>query len=99
MADEKKTTEGAKAARAKRRLPKVGKKVAALLAETREAYAAAGKELSREKGEEIVLGPLEHVWPRYLVKELAEFCRLPELGGYEIVDDDDDEDDEEEVGD
>ena len=92
MAEEK--TTDATAAKVKRRLPKVGKKIAALLAETREAYAAAGKELSREKVEEMVLDPLGRVWPNYLVKEIAEFCRLPEVGGYEAEDEEGEEEEE-----
>ena len=94
MADEKKTTPPETKPKKQVRLAATTKTIQNLVTETRQAFAAAGIELSEESVREHVGQAVKAVWHNYLIKEICESCGLTGLPQIEaeIGEDEEEED-------
>ena len=92
MGEEKKTETNKPEKRV--RLSPPTKVIQRLVKETRQAYAAAGHELSEESVKERVEQAVNAVWHNYLIKELCESCGLTGLPQVEVeIGEDEEEED------
>ena len=78
MGEEKKTETGGGKKSRKVNLSPPAQVVQRLITETRQAFEAAGRELSEENVRERVGQALDSIWHLYLIGQLSEACGLSE---------------------